>query len=115
MDITLYGDMSARVVQVLSQFSPDYEVYSIDESFLRVDQMRLLWPSFTAMGKAIKMRVRQWTGIPVCVGLAPTRTLAKMSNHIAKKNPQFGGVFDLTAYPSADHDILLSSIDVGEV
>ncbi|WP_228526991.1 Y-family DNA polymerase [Noviherbaspirillum soli] len=112
---TLYGDMSARVVQVLSQFSPDYEVYSIDESFLRVDQMRLLWPSFTAMGKAIRMRVRQWTGIPVCVGMAPTRTLAKLSNHIAKKNPQFGGVFDLTAYPPADLDLLLSSIDVGEV
>lgn len=112
---TLYGDMSARVVQVLSQFSPDYEAYSIDESFLRVDQMRLLWPSFTAMGKAIRMRVRQWTGIPVCVGLAPTRTLAKLANHIAKKNPQFGGVFDLTAYPSVDLDILLSSIDVGEV
>lgn len=112
---TLYGDMSARVVQVLSQFSPDYEVYSIDESFLRVDQMRLLWPSFTAMGKAIRMRVRQWNGIPVCVGLAPTRTLAKLANHIAKKNPQFGGVFDLTAHPSVDLDILLSSIDVREV
>ena len=112
---TLYGDISARVVQVLSQFTPDYEMYSIDESFLRVDRMQLLWPSFTTMGHAIRTRVRLWTGIPVCVGLAPTRTLAKLANHIAKKNPQFGGVFDLTAYPSADLDKLLSSIDVSEV
>ena len=112
---TLYGDMSARVVQVLSQFTPDYEVYSIDESFLRVERMQLLWPSFTAMGQAIRTRVRQWTGIPVCVGLGPTRTLAKLSNHIAKKNPPFGGVFDMTAYPPAELDALLSSIDVGEV
>ena len=112
---TLYGDMSARVVQVLSQFTPDYEVYSIDESFLRVERMQLLWPSFTAMGQAIRTRVRQWTGIPVCVGLGPTRTLAKLSNHIAKKNPRFGGVFDMTAYPPAELDALLSSIDVGEV
>ena len=114
-NFTLYGDISVRVVQVLSQFTPDYEVYSVDESFLRVERMRLLWPSFTAMGQAIKIRVKQWTGIPVCVGFGPSRTLAKLSNHIAKKNPQFGGVFDMTAYPPDELDVLLSSIDVGEV
>jgi DNA polymerase V len=114
-NFVLYGDISARVVQVLSQFTPDYETYSVDESFLRVERMRLLWPSFTAMGQAIKSRVVQWTGVPVCVGFGPSRTLAKLSNFIAKKNPQFGGVFDMTAYPPADLDRLLSSIDVGEV
>ena len=114
-NFVLYGDISARVVQVLSQFTPDYETYSVDESFLRVERMRLLWPSFTAMGLAIKSRVIQWTGVPVCVGFGPSRTLAKLSNFIAKKNPQFGGVFDMTAYPPADLDRLLSSIDVGEV
>lgn len=114
-NFTLYGDVSARVVQVLSQFTPDYETYSVDESFLRVERMRLLWPSFTSMGQAIKSRVIQWTGVPVCVGFGPSRTLAKLSNFIAKKNPQFRGVFDMTAYPPADLDRLLSSIDVGEV
>ncbi len=114
-NFTLYGELSARVVQVLNQFTPDLESYSIDEAFLRVERMRLLWPSFTAMGQAIRTRVRQWTGIPVCVGLGPTRTLAKLSNHIAKKNPQFGGVFDMTAYPPAELDALLSTIDASQV
>lgn len=112
---TLYGDMSARVMQVLSQFTPDIEVYSIDESFMRVERMHRLWPSFTDMGLSIRRQVKQWTGIPVCVGFGPTATLCKMSNHIAKKRPQFGGVFDMTAYPAADLDDLLSTIAVGEV
>lgn len=114
-NFTLYGELSVRVVQVLSQFTPEYETYSVDESFLRVERQRLLWPSFTAMGQAIKARVKQWTGIPVCVGLGSSRTLAKLSNFIAKKNPQFGGVFDMNAYPPAELDALLSSIDVAEV
>jgi DNA polymerase V len=92
---TLYGDMSARVMQVLRDFTPDVEVYSIDESFLRVERMRRIWPSLTEMGSAIRKRVHLWTGIPVCVGIgAPTKTLAKLCNHIAKKNPQYGGVFN---------------------
>ena len=112
---TLYGDMSHRVMQVLRDFTPDVEVYSIDESFLRIERMRLLCQSHGAMGQAIRRRVRQWTGIPVCVGIGPTKTLAKLANHIAKKNPRFDGVFDVTSYPENDLAALLSSIDVGEV
>jgi DNA polymerase V len=112
---TLYGDMSQRVMQVLRGFTPDVEVYSIDESFLRIERMRRLWPSHTAMGQAIRGKVRQWTGIPVCVGIGPTKTLAKLANHIAKKNRQFDGVFDLAAYPPTELNSLLSSIDVAEV
>lgn len=112
---TLYGDMSQRVMQVLREFTPDVEVYSIDESFLRVESMRRLWASYTDMGQAIRGRVRQWTGIPVCVGIGPTKTLAKLANHIAKKNRQFDGVFDLAEYPPLELDSLLSSINVGEV
>jgi DNA polymerase V len=112
---TLYGDLSSRVMQVLNLYSPDVEIYSIDESFLGLERMRLLWPCFIDMGQAIRRQVRQWTGIPVCVGVAPTKTLAKLSNHIAKKNPQFNGVFDMTTYPAADLDALLARIEVGEV
>lgn len=112
---TLYGDCSHRVMQVLEQFSPDVEVYSIDESFLRIERMQQLWPSMTDLGQAIRQRVRQWTGIPVCVGISRSKTLAKLSNHIAKKNPQFNGVFDSTAYPPDALSALLASIDVGEV
>ena len=69
---TLYGDISHRVVQVLGQFSPDLENYSIDESFLLLPPGEPL-----QQGDEIKRRVKQWTGIPVSVGIAPTKTLAK--------------------------------------
>ena len=111
---TLYGDMSARVMQVLREFTPDVEVYSTDESFLRIERMQLLWPSHGAMGQAIRQRVRQWTGIPVCIGIGPTKTLAKLANHIAKKNPQFEGVFDMSTYPENAFSTLLTKIAVGE-
>lgn len=111
----LYGDMSTRVIQVLRLFTPDVEVYSIDESFLRVERMRRMWPCLTRMGQTIRKDVRQWTGIPVCVGIDPTKTLAKMANHIAKKNPQFDGVFNMTTFPERDLAALFSKIDVGEV
>lgn len=112
---TLYGDMSQRVMQVLRDFTPDVEVYSIDESFLRIERMQLLWPSYAHMGQAIRRRVHQWTGVPVCVGIGPTKTLAKLANHVAKKNPEFKGVFDVTAFPEKDLATLLSRVDVGEV
>jgi DNA polymerase V len=112
---TLYGDMSTRVMQVLRNFTPDVEVYSIDESFLRVEQMRQLWPCLSVMGQAIRTDVRKWTGIPVCVGIGPTKTLAKLANHIAKKNPQFDGVFDMTTFPEDELGRLLSAVEVGEV
>ena len=65
---TLYGDMSNRAVAVLRDFSPDLEVYSIDESFLRVERVAHLYGGVTAMGQQIRQRVRQWIGLPVCVG-----------------------------------------------
>lgn len=112
---TLYGDMSTRVMQVLRNFTPDVEVYSIDESFLRIERMRQLWPCLATMGQAIRRDVKKWTGIPVCVGIGQTKTLAKLANHIAKKNPQFEGVFDMTTYRESEMAPLLSAIDVGEV
>jgi DNA polymerase V len=112
---TLYGDMSTRVMQVLRNFTPDVEVYSIDESFLRLERMRQLWPCLSVMGQAIRTDVRKWTGIPVCVGIGPTKTLAKLANHIAKKNPQFDGVFDMTTFPEDELGRLLCTIEIGEV
>ena len=79
----LYGDMSARVMKSLHSFTPDVEVYSIDEAFLGLGGFdpRLLPHHMANMRAAIK----QWTGIPVSVGIAPTKTLAKLANRIAKK------------------------------
>lgn len=112
---TLYGDMSSRVMQVLHTFTPDVEVYSIDESFLGIERMRQLWPCLETMGQAIRTQVRQWTGIPVCVGIGPTKTLAKLANHIAKRHLQFNGVFNMTTIPEPELRSLLCAIAVGEV
>lgn len=84
---TLYGDMSARVMDTLAQFSPDMEIYSIDEAFLGLKG----FSDLPARAANIRATVRQWTGIPVSVGIAPTKTLAKLANHTAKKNPAYNG------------------------
>ncbi|MFJ6024306.1 Y-family DNA polymerase [Brevundimonas sp. NPDC092305] len=88
----LYGDMSRRVNDVYRTFAPDVEIYSIDESFL--DFSDAARPA--ALAREMRATVRRWTGIPTCVGLGPTRTLAKVANHIAKRFPDLGGVCDLT-------------------
>lgn len=79
---TLYGDMSVRVMQVLSRFTPDLEIYSIDEAFLG---MAGFGARLESHARALRAAVLQWTGIPVSVGIAPTKTLAKVANHAAKK------------------------------
>jgi DNA polymerase V len=112
---TLYGDMSNRVVQILRDFSPDTEVYSIDESFLRIETVAHLYGGAIAMGQQMRERIKQWTGLPVCVGVGPTKTLAKFANHLAKKNPEFEGVCDLHAIPRPDRVRWMSGIEVGEV
>ncbi|WP_031435363.1 Y-family DNA polymerase [Methylomarinum vadi] len=90
----LYADMSQRVMQCLEQFTPDVEIYSIDESFLDLSGLR--WRNLDAYGRQLKQRVQRFTGIPVCVGMAPTKTLAKLANYAAKKWPRTGGVLDLS-------------------
>ena len=82
----LYGDMSRRVVQVLSGFAADVEVYSIDEAFLDFSGLRLLAPDLLAHGAQVKARVLAHTGIPTCVGIAPTKTLAKLANRLARRH-----------------------------
>ena len=112
---TLYGDMSNRVVQILRDFAPDTEVYSIDESFLRIETVAHLYGGAAAMGQQMRERIKQWTGLPVCVGVGPTKTLAKFANHLAKKNPEFEGVCDLHVIPRPERVRWMSGIEVGEV
>ncbi len=109
---TLYADMSNRMMSVLRQFSPRQEIYSIDECFLGLEGFGR---DLGAYGQEIRQRVRQWTGIPVCVGIAPSKTLAKLANHVAKKGPEWNGVCDLGAMPEAERDRLMAGIEVGEV
>ena len=88
---TLYGDMSGRVMMELLQFTPNLEIYSIDEAFMDLSGMNDL----EEHGRKIKYRIFKNTGIPVCVGIAPTKALAKIANRIAKKNLEKGGVMVL--------------------
>lgn len=112
---TLYADMSNRVMNILRDFSPHIEVYSIDEGFLCLDGLTGIWKSYDALGQTIRQRVRQWVGLPVCVGIAPSKTLAKLANHLAKKKPEFNGVCDLTTLTETELCRYFSALDVGEV
>ncbi len=112
---TLYGDMSNRVITILSEFAPDIEVYSMDESFLQIESVAHLYGGSQAMGQLMRQRIRQWTGLPVCVGIGPTKTLAKFANHLAKKNAVFDGVCDLHVLSRPERLQWMAGIDVGEV
>ncbi len=89
----LYADMSSRVMQTLAEFTPEIEVYSIDEAFLDLSGIPA---DLTKYCREMKATVKQWMGIPVSVGIAPTKILAKAANKIAKKSKKAGGVLDLS-------------------
>ncbi len=108
---TLYGDMSRRVFTLLSQMVPEIEVYSIDEAFL--DMSGFERTSLSDYGKKIRATILQGTGIPVSIGIAPTKTLAKVAAHLAKTFPKTGGVLELT--DSHRQEKALAVTPVGEV
>lgn len=87
---TLYADMSRRMMSVIARYSPEQEIYSIDESFLRFTGFNH-W-DLTQHGAKMRHEVRQWTGIPVGVGIGPTKTLAKLANRLSKRHPDFKAI-----------------------
>jgi DNA polymerase V len=107
---TLYADMSGRVMETLSEFTPEIEVYSIDEAFLNLAGIS---GSLSDYGRRIRQTVRQWTGMPVSIGIAATKTLAKVANHISKRSARFDGVLDLTA--STNLEQVLAEVPVEKV
>ena len=111
---TLYGDMSRRFMEVLAQFvaPQDLEQYSIDECFLDFTHHQIKPDD---IGHEIKNRVRQWTGLPVCVGFGQTKTLAKLANHCAKKQSRWRGVCDLTGLAGSELDQILEQVAVQDV
>lgn len=112
---TLYGDMSSRVVQVLRSFTPNLEVYSIDESFLRIESVLKQYQDTIELGQSIKQQVKANTGLPVCVGIGASKTLAKFANHLAKKHQQFAGVCDVNAMSKEELYQWMSETEVSEV
>lgn len=107
----LYADISNRVMGIVAAFSPRHEVYSIDECFVDLTGI----PQVRDVGYAIRERVGRWTGIPVCVGIGPTKTLAKLANHVAKKHPRSKGVFNYNALTEDQKTRLLQRISVGDL
>lgn len=107
----LYGDMSARMMKTIASLVPAIEPYSIDECFADVAGMQNL----TQLGLAIRQRVAQWTGIPTCVGIAPTKTLAKFCNHLAKRYPKLEGVLNWNDLTPERRMKALASEPVSEV
>lgn len=96
----LYGDMSRRVMDTLRNLTPKVEPYSIDEAFIEFP--KLIADDLEQFGREIRTTVKRWTGLPVSVGIAPSKTLAKIANERAKSNPKYNGVLNLVDAPQLD-------------
>jgi DNA polymerase V len=107
---TLYGDMSARVMETLGNFTPEMEIYSIDEAFLNLAGFT---QNLTEYAREIRDTVLKWTGLGVSVGIAETKTLSKVANRLAKKSERANGVLDLLDSPHLE--VALQRTDVGDV
>ena len=112
----LYGDMSGRVMSILQSFCPNIELYSIDEAFLKLEHYNQTEKPLVQYAVEIKRTIQQYTGLPVSIGIAPTKTLSKLANYIAKRKQEYcdyKGIFSLEQ-PEA-YAALLRTIDVGEL
>jgi DNA polymerase V len=119
-NFALYGDMSDRMMSIAAGLGPTQEIYSIDESFVGLDGVR---GDLTKRSWSIRSRILQWTGIPCGVGIGPTKTLAKLANHIAKTADRMPGsypksmatVCNFDSLPASDLDALFAATEVDEV
>lgn len=109
----LYGDISRRIIQILTTVTPRNEVYSVDESFLDLSQLPI--EDYEAWGKVVRQRILEWVGIPVSIGIAPSKTLAKLANERAKKLERLGGVLSLAGLPEKLQRPYLESVPVETV
>jgi DNA polymerase V len=114
---SLYADMSRRVMETLCNFTPEIEVYSIDEAFLNLAGLS---ENLTNYGRKIRETVRQWTGMPVSIGIAETKTLAKIANRVAKRSAEAAcreppgrtaGVFELTDATCIDEILAQTNVE----
>jgi DNA polymerase V len=119
-NFALYGDMSDRMMSLAAGLGHRHEIYSIDESFVDCTGIR---GDLTERSRKVRARIFQWTGLPTCIGLGPTKTLAKLANHISKTAERKPGVYpdhhaqvcNLGALSKSERDELLRATDVGDV
>jgi DNA polymerase V len=109
----LYGNISRRITNLLSELTPNIEVYSIDESFLDITELGIA--NYIQWAKAIRQRVLQEIGVPVSIGVAPTKTLAKLASEIAKQQPMFGGVYSFADDTPDTHQQALAMVPVKDI
>lgn len=116
----LYGDMSSRMMTLVGEYAPRQEIYSIDECFLDFEGVR---ENLIEVGRDLRAKVLRWTGLPTSVGFGPTKTLAKLANHVAKtadRKPgsypaEWAQVCNLVELNADELDLLMRSTDVGDV
>jgi DNA polymerase V len=107
---TLYADMSRRVMNIISEFAPSIEVYSIDEAFIELTNMNVDYESYVRQMRKV---ILQYTGIPVSIGVASTKTLTKVANHIAKDDESLEGVCSLVKHENLDQ--VLEDTNVADI
>ncbi|MBU2710798.1 Y-family DNA polymerase [Zooshikella harenae] len=109
---SLYGAMSQRLMSILESFIPYVEVYSIDEAFLDLTNLYAGSSSAILYGQQIRVTLAQYCGLPMSIGIAPTKTLAKLANHYAKQHPEYNGVYEVQP---GQETMLLKAMPLGEV
>ncbi len=109
-NFTLYSDMSRRVSMAVKDFAEHVEQYSVDELFIDIEKDK----DYREWAHKLRKRVLQWTGIPTSIGIASTKTLAKIANRIAKKQAQWNGVVDWN-YDIPNHDAALAEVDISDI
>lgn len=109
----LYGDISTRITRLLTRVTPRIEIYSVDESFLDLSQLNI--PDYGSWGRQISQRISDEVGIPVSIGIAASKTLAKLASERAKRDPRLAGALDLTTTPVEQRQRIFQDMPIQDV
>lgn len=109
----LYGDISKRITALLATITPRIEIYSVDESFLDISELPIT--DYEAWGRMVRASILKHVGVPVSVGIAPTKTLAKLASEIAKQHDQYEGAFSFFGLDEAQKETILHAVPIGEI
>jgi DNA polymerase V len=109
----LYGDISKRITALLTTITPRIEIYSVDESFLDLSELPI--KDYEAWGRMVRDAIWRDVGVPVSIGIAPTKTLAKLAGEIAKKHPGYKGAFSFVNLEESRREAALASMPIEEI
>lgn len=109
----LYGDISKRITALLATITPRIEIYSVDESFLDITELPIA--DYEAWGRVVRASIAKNIGVPVSIGIAPTKTLAKLASEVAKQHDEYEGAFSFINLPEDKRKAVLASVPIGEI